>query len=194
MKAILHIIAIVAACGAAVFTFIHSNKIKDIETERVETIATNKQVTANADAADTDIKKEKSLLAASNDKKELLEQSVSSLKATGSSLSNDLAKLDDDLKGQDGEFAELEKALAEVNNILADLGGGVTLDTLPEKIQEIEDDKVAKQTKLEELEVLIEGSEKSLVSVRSEEKRLSKRISDRGSRISRETLSEVAQI
>lgn len=191
MKAILYIVAIVAACGAAVFSFIHSNKFKDLENERIETIASNKQTTASADAADTEIKKQKGLLKDANDKKDLLEQSVSSLKATGSSLTNDVSKLKDDLKVQEGEFAELNKALAEVNNILSELGGGVTLETLSDKIQEIEDDKTAKQTKLEELEVLISGSEKSLENSRAELDRVAKRMVERNSRISRNSMQAV---
>jgi hypothetical protein len=102
-----------------------------------------------------------------------------------------LAKQNEDLKGQEEEFAQLEKALAEVNNILAALGGGVTLDTLPEKIQQIEDDKKAKQTKLEELEVLAGGAEKSLATNRAELDRLSKRMVERSSRIGRNSMEAV---
>jgi archaellum component FlaC len=191
MKAILYIVAIVAVCGAAVLSFTHSNKFKAIEAERVETIDTKKETTASAEAADTEIKKEKALLAASQDKRDLLEQSVSALKSEGTSLTNDVSKLKGDLKGQDEEFAELEKALNEVNTILAALGGGVTLDTLPEKIQEIEDSKKAKQTKLEELEVLIGGSEKTLVNSRAELDRIAKRMVERSSRISRNSMQAV---
>lgn len=191
MKAILYIVAIVAACGAAFFSFNQSNAFKALEGERTSTIASKKQTEVNADVAEADIKKEKALLAASEDKKELMTQSVSSLKSAGSSLTNDNAKLKDDLKGQDEEFAALQKALDEVNVILASLGGGVTLDTLPEKIQQIEDDKKAKQTKLEELEVLIGGSEKTLVSSRAELDRLAKRMVERSSRISRNSMEAV---
>jgi uncharacterized coiled-coil protein SlyX len=121
----------------------------------------------------------------------LLTQSVSSPTSAGSALANDMAKLNDDLKGQEDEFAQLEKALAEVNNILAALGGGVILDTLPEKIQQIEDDKKAKQTKLEELEVLVGGAEKSLATNRAELDRLSKRMVERSSRIGRNVMDAV---
>ena len=191
MKPILYAVVIVAACGAAYFSFDQSNKFAALEKDRLETIDNTKQTTASADAADTEIKKEKALLAASQEKQELLTQSVSSLKSAGSSLSNDVAKSKEDLKGQDEEFAQLEKALAEVNNILAALGGGVTLDTLPEKIQQIEDDKKAKQTKLEELEVLVTGAEKTLVTSRAEVDRLAKRMIERSSRISRNSMEAV---
>lgn len=191
MKAIFYSVAIAAACGAAFLSFNQSNKFKALEADRLATIDTNKQTTASADAADTEIKKERTLLAASVEKKGLLEQSVSSLKSASIALTNDVAKLKDELKGQDGEFAELKKALEEVNVILADLGGGVTLETLPEKIQQIEDDKKAKQTKLEELEVAIDGTEKGLVASRAELDRISKRMVERSSRISRNAMEAV---
>ena len=191
MKAILYIVAIVTAGGAAVFSFIHCGKFQALEKDRVETIASNKTVIAHADATDANIKKEKALLAASQEKLELLTQSLSSLKSTGSGLTHDVSKLKEDLKGQDEEFAQLQKALDEVNVILAGLGGGVTLDTLPEKVQQIEDDKKAKQSKIEELEVLIAGADKGLVSGHAELDRLGKRIVDRSARISGNSLEAV---
>lgn len=191
MKPILYTVAIIAACGGAFFSFSQSQKFKALEKDRSETIATKNQTSADADVADKNIKDEKNKLAESQEKQESITQSVSSLKSSTSALSKDLAKQKEDLKGQEDEFAQLEKALAEVNTILAALGGGVTLDTLPEKIQQIEDDKKAKQTKLEELEVLIGGTDKSLVSNRAELDRLGKRIMDRSSRIARNSMAAV---
>jgi uncharacterized protein YoxC len=191
MKAILYIVAIVAICGAAALSFIHSGKLKAVEKERTETIAANKQTTADAEATDAEIKKEKNLLAKSNESKVTLEQSVSSLKSIATGLNNDASKLKDDLKVQDQEFGELQKTLDDVNATLENLGGGVTLDTLPDKIQAIAEDKVAKQTKLEELEVLIKGSEKSLETSRAEADRLTKRMVERSARISGNSMEAV---
>ena len=191
MKPILYIVAIVAIGSGAFFSYNQSQKFKALEKDRIETIASKDQTNADADVADKNIKDEKKKLADSQEKQESLTQSVSSLKSAGSALSKDLAKQNEDLKGQEEEFAELKKALAEVNNILASLGGGVTLDTLPEKIQQIEDDKKAKQTKFEELEVLITGADKSLLSNHAELDRLAKRIIDRSSRIGRNSTEAV---
>lgn len=191
MKAILHIVAIVAACGAAFLSFNHSNKFKALEAKRAEVIGNNKQTTAEADGKEAEIKKEKARLAASNEKKELLEQSVSSLKSAGIALTNDLSKLKEDLKVQDEEFAQLNKALEGVNQILSGLGENVTLEALPEKIQQIEEDKKARQTKLEELTVLIDGAEKGLVAGRAEVDRLTNRMVERSARISRNAMEAV---
>ncbi|MES2657478.1 MAG: hypothetical protein V4689_02610 [Verrucomicrobiota bacterium] len=191
MKPILYGVAILATCGAAFFSYSHSGKFKAVEEDRLATIATNKQVTADAEAAEANIKKEKARLAASEERRELLTQSVSSLKSAGTGLASEIQKLDADIKSQTEEFSQLEKALEEVNAILADLGGGVTLDTLPDKIEEINQDKAAKQKKLEELETLVGGAEKNLATNRSELDRLGKRMIERSSRISRNSMQSV---
>lgn len=191
MKAILYVVAILATCGAAFFSYNHSNKFKALEEVRVVTISTNKQVKADDLVAEANIAKERARLAASKDRRELLTQSVSSLKSTGVGLQSDIEKLDGDIKSQGEEFAQLEKALKEVNDILASLGGGVTLDTLADKIAEINQDKAAKEKKLEELTTLVGGAEKSLATSRSELDRLSKRMMERSTRISRNAMQAV---
>jgi len=191
MKAIFYSVAIAAACGAAFFSFSQSNKFKALETDRLATIETKDQTIASTAATDTLIGKERTLLATSVEKRGLLEQSVSALKSSGIALNNDVTKLKEELKGQDADFEELKKALEAVNLVLAGLGGGVTLETLPEKIQQIEDDKKAKQTKFEELEVAIAGTEKSLAASLAESDRISKRMVERSSRISRNAMEAV---
>jgi len=191
MKLILNIVAIVVVAASAIFSFFRHNKFVALEKERTETIATNKSVTATSDAADADIKKEKEKLAASQAKVEELEQKVASLKSEGSALASEGTKATEELKIQSEEFAELEKALAEVNNILASLGGGVTLETLSDKILEIEADKTAKQAKLEELEVLGTSAEKAVVESRGELEKISTRMVERSSRIAKNSMEAV---
>ncbi len=188
MKAILYVVAIIASLGAAFFSYNHSNKFATLEKVRLETIATNKQVMADADVAEKKIKEEKDKLAASTKSRDDLTQTVSQLRSTGSGLASDLRKLDTEMKSQTEEFAQLEKALEEVNKILAGLGENVTLDSLSDKIQQIEDDKTAKQKALEELETVVGGAEKDLATKRSEQDRLSKRMIERSSRIGRNSM------
>ncbi len=191
MKAILYVVAILASCGAAFFSFSHSKKFADLEKLRIETIATNKQVMADAEVAEKKIRDEKARLAASKGRRADLEQSVSQLKSTGSGLASDIRKLDADITSQTEEFAQLEKALEEVNKILAGLGENVTLDSLPAKIQQIEDDKTAKQKALEELETVVSAAEKDLATKRSELDRLAKRMIERSARIGRNAMQAV---
>jgi hypothetical protein len=191
MKASLYALAILVAGGAAFFSFSHAGKFEALEQDRLLTIATNKQVTADAEVADKNIKDERALLRASQDKQELVTQNISNLKAAGTVLKNEVAKLDEEIALQDEEFAQLEKTLKEVNEILSDLGGDVTLDNLAEKIAEIEESKVAKEAKLEELETLVGGAEKLLATNRAEAGRLATRNLERNARINRNAMEAV---
>jgi hypothetical protein len=191
MKPIFYGVAILAACGAAFFSYSHLKKFETLEAERVQTIQTTMERNASADVADKGILEERKQLATSKEKRELLTQSVSSLSSTGVGLANNLTRLDSELKSQDEEFAQLKVALDEVNLILADLGGGVTLDSLPETIERIQADKLAKEKKLEELEELVSGAEKSLASSRSEMDRLTQRATERSARIGRNSMESV---
>ena len=191
MKATVYVLAILAACGAAFYSSTLSNKFQALEKERVDLLDANKKVTAEADAADKEIKDQKAVLLASTEKQVLLTQTVDSLKSAESALKAEAVKGDEELKVQDEELAQLDKALEEVNDILKNLGAGVTLDTLGDKIKEIEDDKVAKQKSLEELETLSGAAEKSLVGSRSELDRLAKRMVERSSRIGKNSMEAV---
>ena len=191
MKAILYVVAILAAGGAAYFTLEHSRKFGDLQKDRLGTIATNKEVSANADVKEKELKDAKAELVASETKLEEVKSKIESLKSNGSQLERDVAELDNTLKGQEEEFAELTKTLEEVNRILKDLGGDVTLDNLPEKIEQIEDDKKARIAKVEELETLVGAAEKLLASNRAELDRLVKRKIERGARIGRNSMEAV---
>lgn len=191
MKAILYVVAILVAGGAAFLTLEHSKKFEALQKVRLDTIAENKKVSADADVKENELKKERAVLAAAEGKREELTQSITTLKSAGATMERDLGELDNTLKSQESEFAELNKTLEEVNNILKDLGGGITLDTLPEKIQQIEEDKKAKTAKLEELNTLVAAAEKLLEKNRAEVDRLVKRKVERNSRISRNSMESV---
>jgi uncharacterized protein YoxC len=191
MKAILYIVAVLAICGAAYFSYDHSQKFAALEKDRLATTDTNKSVVADTAVAEKGVKDETAKRDAAKERRDLLTQSVSALKSSGTALNSDLSNLNKELKGQDAEFAQLEKALEEVNAILENLGGGVTLDTLPAKIQELEADKQAKQAKLEELETLVAGAGKTLETGRTELDRLGKRMVERTARIGNNSVEAV---
>ncbi len=191
MKAILYVVAILASCGAAFFSLTHKNKYVELEKDRVSTIATNEDVSSKADVADKNIKDEEGKLAASKERRDLLEQSVSQLKSAGSGLGSEIQKLDGDLAAQKTEFAALQNTLDEVNKILEETGGGVTLDNLTDKIAEVNQDRDDKQKKFDELEILVSGAEKALASNRAEIDRLGKRMIERSARIGRNSMQAV---
>lgn len=191
MKAIFYVVAILVAGGAAYFTLEHSRKFEELQKVRLETIKTNKEVSANADVKEKELKDAKAELAASETKREEVTQSISALKSSGATLERDVAELDNTLREQGEEFAVLEKALEEVNTILKDLGEDITLDNLTDKIEQIDEDRKSRIAKVEELETLVGAAEKLLASNRAEVDRLVKRQIERGARIGRNSMESV---
>jgi hypothetical protein len=191
MKAILYILTILVAGGAIVFTRMQSTKFENVQKDRIKIIAESKSILADASVKEKELSDEKAIFAAAEQKRDELKQSIDTLEATASTLKRDGVDLDNTLKGQEQEFADLNKTLEEVNTIVAGLGGGITLDNLSEKVQEIDADKKAKQAKLEESETLMSAAEKSLVGSRAESDRFAKRIIDRKARIGRNAMEAV---
>lgn len=191
MKAILYVVAILIAGAAAYFTLVHSSKFEELQADRLKTIRDRKEVTANADVKEKELKDEKNELTLSQRKRDEITQSISALKSSGATLERELGELENTLKVQNEEFAELNKTLEEVNKTLKDLGGDIDLDGLPAKIEQIEEDKKTRVAKLEELETLIAASEKQLSGARTEFDRLVKRDIERNSRIGRNSMESV---
>lgn len=183
MKAIFYILALLVIGGAAYFTLEVSNKFKEQQDVRLKTIDTNRNVSANADATESDLKKEIAVLNTAENKKEELTQSISALKSTAATLERDLAELENTLKGQDEELAQLQKTIEEVKKILKELGDDVNLENLAEKIQLVTDDKKKKEVTLEELTTNVGTAEKKLADFKAELDRLVKRDLQRNSSI-----------
>ncbi|MDP4626130.1 MAG: hypothetical protein NWT08_13445 [Akkermansiaceae bacterium] len=189
MKFIFPILAILVCGGATYFSLDHSSKFEAVQEQRLVAISTNKSVTASADKADVDKANEEQLLENSKKELALANSSVDILQADNNQLKNDVAKLDVRIADQDKEFAQLNAAIEEVKAILAGLGQDVTIETLPDIVNEISDDIIAKKSKLEELNTLVEGAEKRLASSRDEVSRLVDRKSSRSERIRRNAMS-----
>jgi predicted RNase H-like nuclease (RuvC/YqgF family) len=191
MKAIPYVVAILILGGAAYFTLEHSRKFTELEDVRLKTIADNKAVSANADAKETELRKANEVLASTKQTREVRTQELDSLKNTAGRLQGELAELDRTLTAQEEQFAQLNKTMEEVGGMLKDLGDDITLENLADKIQELEEDRKAKQEKLEELETLVSSGEKALETKRSEVDRLVRREVQRTARITRNSMEAV---
>ena len=191
MKAIFYVVALLVISGGIYLTLEHSRKFEALQQDRLTTIKTNKDVSANADVKEKELKDERAVLVISEQKREELKQSIDALKSSGATSERDIAELDGTLKAQQLEFAELDKTMKEVGEILKGLGEDITLDNLPDKIQQIEDDKKARTAKLDELTTLGGAAEKLLENNRAELDRLMKRNIERNSRIGRNSMEAV---
>jgi uncharacterized phage infection (PIP) family protein YhgE len=191
MKAIVHAVSIVVLLGAAYFTLEHRRKFGEIEEVRLKTISDNKRISANAEAAESELKKIKEALAADDQKREELSQSLASLQSTANTLQREAADLDGTLQTQEDEFTELNKTREEVSAIVKNLGEDITLENLGDKIKEIDEGLKAKQARVEELETLTQAASKALATNRAEIDRLVKREIDRNARVGLNSMEAV---
>jgi len=188
MKFAFPILAILVCGAAAYFTITQNEKFDGEQQARYLAIDTNKKVTSEADATDVKIEEERRLLKISKDNLATATASVDNLTSDSRRLKGELAKLDAELAEQQVEFDDINKAIEEVKVILKDLGGDVDEDNLPEKVAEIEEDIKVKREKVDELNTLIEGAEKSLATKKETVAQLMGRKDARNLRIERNAM------
>lgn len=191
MKAILSIVAILVIGGAAFFSLNQSKKFEALQKERLETIRTHKKTSADADVKEKELKTAQDELKADEAKREEFKQSIAALKSTATTLEGGVSDANETLKTQEGEFTELDKTMKEVGDILKSLGDDINIDNLAEKIQQIQDQKLASEKSLEEKTTLAAAAEKKLASDRAELDRQVKRDMERNSRINRNSMESV---
>jgi chromosome segregation ATPase len=197
MKAIFHIIAILAAGGAAYFSYDHSVKFKEQQKLRIDANDQNRAVTASAEATEKELKDEQGALKLAQDQREELTQSISALKSNENQLKRELGEIEGLLEEQKAEFDQLKKTEEEVNRVVEsikedlNIDGEVNIDTLAGIIGQIEEDKKAREKKLEELETLVAAAEKKLAQNNSDADRLTQRKLERNNRISRNAMEAV---
>jgi hypothetical protein len=191
MKAILYIIAILTAGGAAYFSYDHSVKFKSHQKARLEAIETNRNVTATAEGTEKELKDEQGVLKIARDQREETTQSIAALKSNEIGLKRQLGELDGTLEEQNQELAALEKTLEEIKLVLKELGDDVTLDNISEKINKITEDKKALERQLEEKETLVSAADKRLTANKTEANRLTDKKLERNVRIARNAMEAV---
>ncbi len=191
MKPILSGLAILAIGGAAFLSTSIKGKLDAVEDARTEAVSANKKVLVSIGATEKEIKDKLAEINAAKEKLALATASVDAAKAAEKGFKNDAAKLDKELAGQAEEKALVDRAVEAANLALTGIGGGVTAENLPQKLQEIEDKKITSQKKLDELTTLTMGAQKTVLSNASELERVQKRISDRNSRIAKNSLQAV---
>lgn len=191
MKAIISVVPFLVIGVALYFTLEHRRKFDEVESIRLKTIATNTEVSANADAEESKLRKLREDLKDAEGRRDVATEELRSLNADGTRLQREVTDLDGTIKSQEEEIAELNKNLEDISNLIRDIVDDVSFDNIAEKVKEIEDDRSSRQAKLEELETLISAAEKSLASKRSDIDNLTRRETQRSSRIGRNSMEAV---
>ena len=189
MKFIFPILAILVCAGAAYFTVDQSSKFEGVQEQRLEAISVNKNVMVSIDKEQATKDEEEQLLEKAKDELALATQTVEILQADNSQLKKDDSKLDVRIAEQDTEFKQLNDAVEEVRLILSGLGEDVNVDNIGDKVTGIQDDILAKKTKLDELNTLVDGAKKRLTSSKGEVTRLIDRNNSRSERIRRNAMT-----
>ena len=191
MKAILFAVALLFFGGSIYFTMEHSRKFQELEKVRLETKEKNRSVTNSADAKEAELRKLNEELADAQQKRTEAETRLNLLNSDGAKFERDFAALEDTLRAQKTEIDQINTEMEGMQKLLATLGEGITFDNIREKVEEIKNDRDARQQKLEELETLVAAAEKSLASRRDEIDRLTRREVQRSARISRNAMEAV---
>jgi predicted RNase H-like nuclease (RuvC/YqgF family) len=172
MKPIFHSVALIAALAGIYFSYDLSKKFEDQQTLRLGYDKENVEKTAIAVSTEKELKDERERLVKAKEEKSLAEQQLANLKAEEAKARREIAQLEQSLQQQNTEFDQLAKAMEEVKKILASLGDDVTFENLPDKVKGIEQDKLAKEAKMQELTTVLQGAKNKNESQKAEVARL----------------------
>jgi peptidoglycan hydrolase CwlO-like protein len=192
MKALFYILALLVAGGAAVLSY--NNWQKFTEQQKIR-ISVNKEieevVKVSDDATRKELASERKKLGSAREEQSVVEQNIETLKAKAAELVSQMKESDDKLAEQAQEDKQLKDALDEAMKIVKELGGDVTVESLPDKMKELAGKKTERESKLEELTALCEAATKKLASDRAEVDRLVQRDGERSTRIRRNSMESV---
>lgn len=192
MKALFYILALLVAGGAA---FLSYNNWKKFEQQRDLRISINKEIEEDVKIKDDATRKELAIerkkLSAAREEQSVVEQNIETLKAKEAELAGQMKECDDKLAEQAQEDKQLHEALDEALKIVKELGGDVTVETLPDKMKELEGKKKEREGKLEELNTLCDTATKKLAANRAEVDHLVQRDGERSMRIRRNAMESV---
>lgn len=191
MKTALYVAALLVVGAACYFTLEQTRKFGELQGIRLQTIKDRDNTSDFADQKEKELKDERAVLAEAKNQRDILTQSIAALKSTAAGLERDVAELDSTLGSQKEEFAELDKTLKEVGEILKDLGDDITYDNLPQKIEQIEENKKTLGLRVEELETLMAKAEEKLNNNKAELDRLVQRKISRDARVGRNAMEAV---
>lgn len=160
MKAILYILALAVTGATLFFSNQVLTKFKEEQDTRLQTNDLNRRVSKEGDNKLEDLNNEKQVLTEAKNEKATLEASIEKLRSDERQLTREIAELDAEIEGQNEKFAQLDEVRVKIEEAFKNIGGGVTLANIPEKMKEIETERDNKKRQLAELETNVEGAQK----------------------------------
>lgn len=168
MKALLHIL-LIAICGGGVF-FAQQSNVKFTEQKTTFENAEDdiKKLKANIVGVEKELADHQAGLATAKSDFDEKDAKLDALVSTEKTMQRQMAESDTVLEEQAGEMAEQQKLLKTTQDILEDEAGGITLETLPDKIAEIQQSKKDQTKALEELGTLSDAATKDVAKNKSQ--------------------------
>jgi small-conductance mechanosensitive channel len=184
MKIAFYILTFLVCGVAAYFSLSHMEKFESQRDTRIETIKTNRSVSATADATEAEIVVRSGVLRQAEEERATATASLESATATGRSLTGQVNELDSSIQGQQAEISRLNGTISEITAKLSEFGANATPDTIPETISTLErqrDELIAEKNELLEL---IGAAERNLDDKQAEAAAVAQRTATRNSQLS----------
>lgn len=191
MKAIFYVLALLMTGGAAFFSFQNKSKFDVQNQEKLAATAQYESKKKQSDEQQEELDKEKVALEGANRDREQVRQSIDALTAKGKQLVRDLATEEGRLEDQKATFAKLKEAENKVKEMLTGAGDDLTLESLPGKVGDLENERTAKEKQVAELEQNIEAAQKLVEKNQGEIGRLADRDASRNTRIRGNSMQSV---
>jgi hypothetical protein len=168
MKIAFYILTFLVCGVAAYFSLSHKEKFESQQATRLETISTNRTVSARADVTEAEIVTRTGVLDAAKLDRDTETASLESHTATGRSLSNQIAEVDSKIANEKSEIERLNGEIAKVINMLAEFGENVTPETINDTISALQNRRDELVLRRDELIELIAAGERNLEAKQAE--------------------------
>lgn len=163
---------------ACYYTLELKRKFEVLQKHRLETIAQNVKIAANAELTESKLKDQIAIIAGLEPKKVELTESLNSLKSSGATLTREKAEVEALVASQEKEIPELTQLIDKLTGVI-------------EKTEADNAQVTTLSPKIDELETLISASEKVLAKNRAELDRLTKREMEYLVRVNRNAIESV---
>lgn len=163
MKSLIFPLIIFLGSLTGVYFTLEQTRLFEVEqTERLETKETNRQVTAQADAKEVDLKKAQEALEQTKFTRTETKDRIANLKGQENQLRASIADKESSLAKFKQQQKRYEDTKAEVAKLATELGMTFTIDNIEQQLLSMKQTKEERVEKIDELDVLIAGAEKSI--------------------------------
>ena len=183
MKIAFYILTFLVCGVAAYFSLSLQEMFESQQKVRLDTIDTNRRVSANADGTETEIVTREGVLENARADRAQAQAALESAQATGRTLANQLREVESTLESVNAEVARVNTELQNIQTTFAELGDNVTPEVVNDDITNLQrrrDELVQQREELEELSI---AAQRRLAEQRAEAERIALRTAERSTQL-----------